>query len=43
MKKLYAGEVANWKEIGGPDGGVHLFMRDEASGTREVFWEVLLG
>ena len=43
MKKLYAGEVGNWKEVGGPDGAVHLFMRDEASGTREVFWEVLLG
>jgi phosphate transport system substrate-binding protein len=42
MQKLYAGEVANWKEVGGPDGAVHLFTRDEASGTREVFWETLL-
>ena len=43
MKRLYAGEIANWKEIGGPDGAVHLIMRDESSGTREVFWEILLG
>ena len=43
MKKLYAGEIANWNEVGGPDGAVHLIMRDESSGTREVFWEVLLG
>ena len=43
MKKLYAGEIANWKEVGGPDGAVHLVMRDESSGTREVFWEILLG
>src|SRR5262249_2605218 len=43
IKKLYSGEIANWKEVGGPDGAVNLFMRDEASGTREVFWEMLLG
>src|SRR5262249_52462254 len=42
-KKIYAGEVANWKDVGGPDGAIHLFTRDEASGTRETFWEILLG
>jgi len=43
MKKLYAGEIADWSAVGGPKGAVHLIMRDEASGTREVFWETLLG
>ena len=28
--------------MGGKDGAIHLFTRDEASGTREVFWEKLL-
>ena len=27
---------------GGADRGIHLYSRDEASGTREVFWEKLL-
>lgn len=39
---IFAGKIANWKEVGGKDGPVHLFSRDEASGTREVFWEKLL-
>jgi phosphate transport system substrate-binding protein len=43
MKKLYSGEIVDWSDVGGPKGAVHLIMRDEASGTREVFWETLLG
>jgi phosphate transport system substrate-binding protein len=42
MKKIYAEEITNWKDVGGVDGPIHLFTRDEASGTREVFWEHLL-
>ena len=34
--------VANWKDVGGADAPIHLYTRDEASGTREVFWEKLL-
>lgn len=41
-KALWAGEIANWKEVGGEDRALQLYNRDEASGTREVFWEKLL-
>lgn len=41
-RDIFAGKVANWKEVGGKDAPIHLFCRDEASGTREVFWEKLL-
>jgi phosphate transport system substrate-binding protein len=41
-RKIYAGEIKNWKELGGEDAVIDLFTRDEASGTREVFWEKLL-
>lgn len=41
-RKIYAGEIINWKELGGEDASIDLFTRDEASGTREVFWEKLL-
>lgn len=40
--KIFAGEIKNWKEVGGADAEIHLYTRDEASGTREVFWEKLL-
>ncbi len=41
-KDVFAGTIANWKDVGGKDAPIHLFGRDEASGTREVFWEKLL-
>ncbi|MDC7242342.1 MAG: phosphate ABC transporter substrate-binding protein [Spirochaetales bacterium] len=34
---IYAGEVTNWSEIGGPDATIVVFNRDEASGTRSCF------
>jgi phosphate transport system substrate-binding protein len=39
---VFAGSITNWKDVGGKEGTIHLFSRDEASGTREVFWEKLL-
>ncbi|MEJ5366281.1 MAG: phosphate ABC transporter substrate-binding protein [Desulfosoma sp.] len=42
VQAIFAGTVTNWKEVGGPDKAIHVFTRDEASGTREVFWEKAL-
>jgi phosphate transport system substrate-binding protein len=42
VKDIFAGKITNWKDVGGDDSPVHLFTRDEASGTREVFWKKLL-
>lgn len=42
VKDIFTGSIKNWKEVGGKDAAIHLFTRDEASGTREVFWEKLL-
>lgn len=39
---IYAGKITNWKETGGTDQPIHLFTRDEASGTRSVFVKKLL-
>jgi phosphate transport system substrate-binding protein len=36
---IYAGKIVNWQEVGGTDKQINLYTRDEASGTREVFWE----
>lgn len=37
LKKIYAGEIINWKEVGGDDAPINVYTRDEESGTREVF------
>lgn len=39
---IYKGEITNWLEVGGKDRQIHLFSRDEASGTRSVFTKKLL-
>ncbi|MBL4816456.1 MAG: phosphate ABC transporter substrate-binding protein [Shewanella sp.] len=39
---IYQGKITNWREVGGHDRQIHLFSRDEASGTRSVFSKKLL-
>lgn len=34
---IYAGKITNWKEVGGADGKINLYVREDGSGTREVF------
>lgn len=40
---IFSGKIDNWKALGGEDRKINLYTRDEASGTREVFWEKALG
>lgn len=42
IRDIFAGKITNWKTVGGSDRSIHLFTRDEASGTRAVFWKKLL-
>ena len=42
LKRIYMGEVKNWKEIGGPDSPVVVISRDTSSGTYEVWHEKVL-
>jgi phosphate transport system substrate-binding protein len=42
VRDIFAGKIKNWQEVGGPKASIHLFTRDEASGTRETFWKKLL-
>ena len=37
VRRLYRGEIKNWRELGGPNVAVHLVSRDANSGTRQVF------
>jgi phosphate transport system substrate-binding protein len=43
VKDIYSGNITNWKEIGGPDADIYVISREEGSGTRDNFNEVVLG
>ncbi len=43
LKKIYTGEITNWKELGGPDMKIVPITRDSSSGTFEIFEEKVLG
>lgn len=40
---IYAGEITNWSQVGGSDSGIHLIAREEGSGTRDAFTELVMG
>lgn len=42
IQQIMAGKITNWKDVGGNDASINLYGRDEASGTREVFWKKAL-
>ena len=42
VKKIYTGEITNWKEIGGDDAPIVVVSREEGSGTRDAF-QVIVG
>ncbi|MDD1758190.1 MAG: substrate-binding domain-containing protein [Methanotrichaceae archaeon] len=35
VKKIYAGQIKNWKEPGGPDKEIYAIAGEAGSGTRE--------
>lgn len=42
LAELFAGEIRNWRELGGPDLAVQLHARDNRSGTWDTFNELVL-
>lgn len=43
VKNIFTGKIRNWKELGGADKEIEVIVRDQASGTRELFDEKALG
>lgn len=37
VRRIYVGQIANWKQLGGPDEPVFVFGRDANSGTHAFF------
>ncbi|GFM80067.1 membrane protein [Pseudomonas cichorii] len=42
LARIFSGEVQDWEEVGGKAGAIHLYARDEKSGTYETFKELVL-
>jgi phosphate transport system substrate-binding protein len=43
VKKIYNGNITNWKELGGPDEPIVSIQREAGSGTRDTFNEDVMG
>ncbi len=41
-RKIFAGEITNFKDVGGDDGNIVVVSREEGSGTRTAFEELVM-
>ena len=42
VQKIFAGEITNYSEVGGPDAEIIVVSREEGSGTRAAFEELVM-
>ena len=42
VKAIFAGEITNYSEVGGPDAEIIVVSREEGSGTRAAFEELVM-
>lgn len=40
--EVFAGRITNWKDLGGPDAPIRVICREEGSGTRRSFDQLVL-
>jgi len=43
IRKIFAREVTRWSQLGGTDRAITLVTREEGSGTREAFQNLIMG
>jgi phosphate transport system substrate-binding protein len=43
VRGIFSGEVTNWQEVGGADAPIVVVSREEGSGTRGAFEELVMG
>ena len=41
VRDIFTGKITNWKEVGGEDSEIVVISREEGSGTRDGFQEIL--
>lgn len=42
LRDIYAGHIRNWKAVGGTDATINVITREEGSGTRDTFQELIM-
>ncbi|CAI8764366.1 Phosphate-binding protein PstS precursor [compost metagenome] len=42
LARIFSGQVKTWEELGGEGGAIHLYARDDQSGTFDTFRELVL-
>jgi len=42
VRDIFSGKITNWKEVGGPDAPITVITREEGSGTRKAFEEIVM-
>lgn len=43
IRDIYAGTITQWSQLGGSSSKIHLIAREEGSGTRSAFTELVMG
>lgn len=43
VAKIFTGEITNWSEVGGDDQDIVVVSREDGSGTRGAFTDIVLG
>ncbi|MGR6835608.1 phosphate ABC transporter substrate-binding protein [Syntrophomonas erecta] len=43
VKNIYLGNIKNWKDVGGKDAPITVVTREESSGTRDAFLNIIMG
>lgn len=43
IRRIYTGTVTNWKDVGGADIEIQVITREEGSGTRDTFVQLVMG
>jgi phosphate transport system substrate-binding protein len=42
IARIFAGEIRDWKQVGGTPGPIHVYARDDRSGTLDTFKHLVL-
>lgn len=42
IQRIYTGELTNWVQVGGPQGEIHPYQRDEQSGRQQLMLSLVM-
>jgi len=43
LRDIYSGKISNWSALGGEKAQIHVFTREDGSGTRSSFETLVMG